>query len=89
MTAARVMVPDSEMKCELDLYEYVPVQTKYVLFTTSLYLLHTIFPEYILVCMVFTKILQWMLVYVVCLWETILVCVCDMYAVVLQLEYSD
>ncbi len=29
MTAARVMVP--EVKCELDLYEYVLVKTKYVL----------------------------------------------------------
>jgi hypothetical protein len=31
--AARVMVP--EMKCELDLYEYVLVQTKYVLLFTQ------------------------------------------------------
>ncbi len=61
MTAARVMVP--EMKCELDfkLYEYVIVQTKYVLFTPSSYLLvRTIFAEYVLstyLCTVFTKIL--------------------------------
>ncbi len=41
---------------------------------------------YILVCTVFTKILQWMLLYVVCLWEMIL-CVRDMYAVVLRLHY--
>ena len=39
--------------------------------------------RYILVCTVFTKILQWMLFYAVCLWETIL-CMRDMYAVVLQ-----
>ncbi len=38
---ARVMVP--EMKCELELYEYVPVQTEYVLFTQSTYLVHTVF----------------------------------------------
>jgi hypothetical protein len=43
--AARVMVP--EMKCELELYEYVLVQTKYVLFTPSTYLVRTIFPEYV------------------------------------------
>ncbi len=83
--AARVMVP--EKKCELDLYEYVLVQTKYVLFATSTYLVRTIFPEYVrgtywyVLCL--QKILQWMLFYVVCLWETIL-CVLDMYAVVLQ-----
>ncbi len=35
------------------------------------------------VCTVCTKILQWMLFCVVCLWETIL-CVGDMYAVVLE-----
>jgi hypothetical protein len=37
---------------------------------------------YILVCTVFTKILQWMLFYVACLWETIL-CMRDIYAAVL------
>ncbi len=44
--AARVMVP--EMKCELELYEYVLVQTQYVLFTPGMYLVRTIFPEYVL-----------------------------------------
>jgi hypothetical protein len=34
---ARMMVP--EIKCELDLYEYVLVQTEYVLFTPSMYVL--------------------------------------------------
>jgi hypothetical protein len=43
--AARVMVP--EKKCELDLYENVLVQTKYVLFAPSTYLVRTIFPEYV------------------------------------------
>ncbi len=38
---------------------------------------------YILVCTVFITILQWMLFYVMCLWETIL-CVHNMYAVVLH-----
>ncbi len=45
MSAKRVMVP--EMKCELDLYEYVLVQTEYVLFTPSTYLVSTIFPQYV------------------------------------------
>ncbi len=95
VTAARVMVP--EMKCELDLYEYVLVQTKYELFTQSMYLLGPTSSMYYfkfsistyvvhtaaVLCTVFTKILQWMLFYVVCLWETIQ-CVRDMYAVVLQ-----
>jgi hypothetical protein len=40
------MVP--EMKCELDWYEYVLVQTKYVLSTQSVNLVRTIFPEYVL-----------------------------------------
>ncbi len=44
------MVP--EIKCELDLYEYVlrVVQTYYILFTPSTYLVRhgTVFPEYIL-----------------------------------------
>ena len=44
--AARMMVP--EMKCELDLYEYVLVRTQYILLTRSTYLVRTIFPEYIL-----------------------------------------
>ena len=39
------MVP--EVKCELDLYEYVLVQTKYVLLTPSTYLVRTISPKYI------------------------------------------
>jgi hypothetical protein len=47
---------------------------------TSMYSVRTL---YILVCYVFIKLLQRMLFYVVCLWETIL-CVRDMYAVVLQ-----
>jgi hypothetical protein len=42
---------------------------------------------YTLVCTLFTKILHWMLFYVVCLWETIL-CVRDMYVVVLQYRIS-
>ncbi len=42
----KVMVP--EMKCKLDWYEYVLVQTKYTLFTQSTYLVRTIFPEYVL-----------------------------------------
>jgi hypothetical protein len=41
--AARMMVP--EMKCEFELYEYVLVQTKEVLFCPSTYLECTIFPE--------------------------------------------
>ena len=44
--AARMMVP--EMKCELELYEYVLVQTQYVLSTPSTYQVRTIFPEYVL-----------------------------------------
>ena len=44
--AARMMVP--EMKCELELYEYVLVRTKYVLFTPSTYRVRTILPEYVL-----------------------------------------
>ncbi len=46
LPGGRVMVP--EMKCELDWYKYVLVQTKYVLFTQSMYLVHTIFTEYVL-----------------------------------------
>ncbi len=42
---SRAMVP--EMKCELDFYEYVLVQTEYVLFTPSTYLVRTSFPEYV------------------------------------------
>ncbi len=34
-------------KCELDLYEYVLVQTYYILLTQSMYQVHTIFPKYI------------------------------------------
>jgi hypothetical protein len=45
LMAARVMVP--EMKCELDLYVYVLVQTQYVLFTPSTYSVRTIFPVYV------------------------------------------
>ncbi len=51
-----MMVP--EMKCELDLYEYVlvhtstyfstQVRTQYVLFYQSTYSVHTILPEYVL-----------------------------------------
>jgi hypothetical protein len=97
VTVARVMVP--EVKCELpvDLYEYVLVQTKYVLFTPSTYLVRTIFPVYVRghgttywYVLVLPVCLQkycsgwhWMLFSVVCLWETIQ-CVRDMYAVVLQ-----
>ena len=44
--AARMMVP--EMKCELELYEYVLVRTQYVRFTQSTYLVCTIFTEYVL-----------------------------------------
>ncbi len=44
--AARMMVP--EVKCELELYEYVLVRTLYVLFTPSTYLVRTIFPENVL-----------------------------------------
>ncbi len=62
-----------EMKCGLHLYEYVLVQA-------NMYRVRTL---YILVCTVFTRILQRMLFCIVCLWETIL-CVRDMYAVVLQ-----
>ncbi len=57
--------------------EYCPFpQIKYLLINWYVYSVHT-------VCTVFTKILQMMLFYVVCLWERIL-CVCGMYAMVLQ-----
>jgi hypothetical protein len=56
---------------EHNTYFLPQVRTRYVLFS------------HILACTVFTKILQWMLFYVVYLWETIL-CMRDMYAVVLQ-----
>ncbi len=46
MTATRVVVP--EMKCELELNEYVLIQIKYVLFTPSTYLVCIFFPEYVL-----------------------------------------
>ncbi len=71
--AARMMVP--EVKCELDWYEYVLAQIivctfhpKYIpstyFFFQSTYLVHTgMYCVY--------KNWQWMLVYVVCLWETI------------------
>ncbi len=36
------------LKCELDLYEFVLVQTQYALFTPRKYLVRTIFPWYIL-----------------------------------------
>ncbi len=84
--ATRMMVP--EMKCELELYAYVLVRTDivrtfYLKYVLSTYYFSRVRTRYILVCTVFTKILQWMLFYVVCLWETIL-CRHDMYAVVLQ-----
>ena len=75
------------------IHDIILVRTQYVLVCTGLY--YYTFPvpstyyfprvrtRYILVCTVFTKIMQWMLFYVVCLWETIL-CMRDMYAVVLQ-----
>ncbi len=62
----------------VDLVNKLASEDKHV--QTSMYWERTL---YILVCTVFTKILQRMLFYVECLWETIL-CVRDMYAVVLQ-----
>jgi hypothetical protein len=82
--AAWMMVP--EMKCELELYEYVLVRTRYVLFCPSTYLVSTIFPKYVLgtywyvVCY---KNIAMDAVLCLCLWETILY-VRDMYVVVLQ-----
>jgi hypothetical protein len=86
--AARMMVPENgwnevwvgvvwactrtNIVCTL-LPKYVP----------STYYFPRVRTRYIMVCNVFTKILQWTLFCVVCLWETIL-CVRDMYAVVLQ-----
>ncbi len=52
-------------------------------YVQSTYYFPRVRTRYILVCTVFTEILQWMLFYVACLWETIL-CIRDMYAVVLQ-----
>ena len=69
--AARVMVP--EMKCELDLYKYVLVQTYfnivhtfYPKYVPSTYYFPRVCTRYILVCTVFTKLLQSMLFYIVC-----------------------
>jgi hypothetical protein len=60
--------------------KYVPSNNK----ASMYYFPRVVCTWYMLVwCTVFTKILQWMLFYVICLWETIL-CVCSMYAVVLQ-----
>ncbi len=84
--AARMMVP--EVKCELELYEYVLytrmniVRTFYPKYVPSTYYFPRVRTWHILVCTVFTKILQFMLFCVICLGETIL-CVRDMYAVVL------
>jgi hypothetical protein len=75
------------------IHDIILVHTQYVLVCTGLYYYTFLVPStyyfprvhtrYILVCTGFTKILQWMLFYVVCLWETIL-CMRDMYVVVLQ-----
>ncbi len=59
------------------------VRTFYLRYVPSTYYFPRVCTRHLLVCTVFTKILQLILFCVVCLWETIL-CVRDMYAVVLQ-----
>ncbi len=48
------------------------VYTFHPKYVPSMYYFHRVRTGYTLVCTVFTKILQWMLFDVVCLWETIL-----------------